>query len=87
MRVILSDFGEAFSPEECRLGKDSHTPLAMRPLGARFEPQVALSYSADIWSLAVAIWEILGMKAIFSSEFTTPDEVVSIHIDVLGPIR
>lgn len=86
-RVILSDFGEAFSPEEeVRRGEDCHTPLAMRPPEARFEPQVALSYSADIWSLAVAIWEILSMKAIFSSEFATPDEVVSQQIDVLGPM-
>lgn len=55
VRVILSDFGEAFAPEGCRLGKDICTPLAMRAQEARFEPQVALSYSADIWSLAVAI--------------------------------
>lgn len=86
VRVILSDFGEAFALNEGRPGKDCCTPLPMRPPEARFEPQVALSYSADIWSLAVAIWEILGMKAIFSSEFTTADEMVSNHIDVLGPM-
>ncbi|KFY10159.1 hypothetical protein V492_05152 [Pseudogymnoascus sp. VKM F-4246] len=83
VRVILSDFGEAFAPEDSRLGKDCCTPLAMRAPEARFEPQAALSYSADIWTLAVAIWEILGMKAIFSSEFTTADEMVSNHI---GPM-
>ncbi|KAK2762653.1 hypothetical protein FQN54_000826 [Arachnomyces sp. PD_36] len=86
-RVLLSDFGEAFAPDsELRPGKDCHTPLAARPPEARFEPQAPLSYSADVWSLAVAIWEILGMKAIFSSEFVTPDEVVSQQIDVLGSI-
>lgn len=86
VRVVLSDFGETFALNEGRPGKDCCTPLPMRPPEARFEPQVALSYSADIWSLAVAIWEILGMKAIFSSEFTTADEMVSNHIDVLGPM-
>ncbi|KAE8151554.1 kinase-like domain-containing protein [Aspergillus avenaceus] len=83
-RVILGDFGEAFSLDEVRRGEDCHTPLAMRPPEARFEPQAPLTYSADIWSLATTIWEILGMKAIFSSEFATADEVVSQQIDVLG---
>jgi serine/threonine protein kinase len=82
--VLLGEFGEAFTPEEFRCGKDCHTPLAARPPEARFEPQAPLSYSADIWSLATAIWDILGMKAIFSSEFATADEMVAQQIDVLG---
>ncbi|KAK2799684.1 hypothetical protein FQN51_006818 [Onygenales sp. PD_10] len=86
-QALLSDFGEAFDVAlEARHGEDCHTPLAMRPPEARFEPQAPLSFSADIWSLATAIWEILGMKAIFSSEFVTADEVTSQQIDVLGPM-
>ncbi|KAB8248397.1 kinase-like domain-containing protein [Aspergillus flavus] len=57
--ILLSDFGETFNPDlEPRLGKDCHTPLAARPPDAWFEIQTSLSYSADIWSLATAIWEI-----------------------------
>lgn len=83
--VLLSDFGESYSPSsEIRHGEDCHTPLAMRPPEARFEPHAPLSYSADIWSLAVAIWEILGMKTVFSNDYITEDELVSQHIDVLG---
>lgn len=82
--MLLGDFGEAFAPEEFRCGKNCHTPLAVRPPEARFEPQAPLSYSADIWSLATTIWDILGMKAIFSSEFATADEMVAQQIDVLG---
>ncbi|PGH04947.1 CMGC/SRPK protein kinase [Blastomyces parvus] len=86
-QVLLSDFGEAFAPAlEARRREDCHTPLAMRPPEARFEPQAPLSFSADIWSLAIAIWEILGMKAIFSSEFATADDITSQQIDVLGPM-
>ena len=80
--VLLGDFGESYSPStELRRGEDCHTPLAMRPPEARFEPQAPLSYPADIWSLAIAIWEILGMKALFSNEYVTEDEMVSQHID------
>ncbi|KAE8139481.1 kinase-like domain-containing protein [Aspergillus pseudotamarii] len=87
-QVLLSDFGETFKPDlELRQGKDCHTPPAGRPPEAWFEPQTSsLSYSADIWSLAVAIWEILGMKAIFSSEYASVDEIISQQIDVLGPL-
>lgn len=82
--LILSDFGEAFSPAtEQRLGKQCNTPLAMKAPEALFEPNNHLSYSSDIWSLGTAIWEILGMKFIFS-ESETQDETVAQQIDVLG---
>lgn len=84
--VLLSDFGESYHVSKIRCGENCHTPLAMRPPEARFEPQAPLSYSADIWSLAIAIWEILGMKALFTNEYITEDEMVSEHIDVLGPM-
>ncbi|KKK24204.1 hypothetical protein P175DRAFT_0508759 [Aspergillus ochraceoroseus IBT 24754] len=84
---LLSDFGEAFSPaSEARLGQDCHTPPAFRAPEAKFESQTPLSYPSDIWSLATAIWEIIGMKAVFSTDFVHEDEIVSQHIDVLGPM-
>lgn len=86
-RLILSDFGEAFEPaSRTRLCQDSRSPLAARPPEARFEPLSPLSFSADIWSLAVAMWNIVGMKPMFSDEFVTPDSVVAQQVDVLGPL-
>lgn len=85
--VLLSDFGEAFSPGVAdRLGEDCHTPLFARPPEAILRPQAPLSYSADIWSLATAIWDIIGMKAIFGSEFMTSNEVVSNQMDLMGSL-
>lgn len=82
--LILSDFGEAFSPAtEQRLGKECNTPLAKKAPDALFEPDIPMSFSSDIWSLGTAIWEILGMKFIFS-ESETLDEIVAQQIDVLG---
>jgi serine/threonine-protein kinase SRPK3 len=82
--LILSDFGEAFSPAtERRLGRNCNIPLAKRAPEAFFEPDEPLSYPSDIWSLGTAIWEILGMKFIFS-ESETQDEIVAEQIDVLG---
>ncbi|KAJ5105522.1 hypothetical protein NUU61_002869 [Penicillium alfredii] len=85
--VLLSDFGESFNPtSEPRRSEDCHTPLAARPPEALFAPQAPLLFSADIWSLAKSIWEILGMKAIFSSEHYSSDELASQQIDILGPL-
>ncbi|KAF2278687.1 kinase-like protein [Westerdykella ornata] len=82
--LILNDFGEAFRPAaEQRLGRDCHTPLATRAPEALFEPDEPLSYPSDIWNLGTAIWEILGMKFIFS-EGETPDQIVAQQTDVLG---
>lgn len=82
--LILSDFGEAFAPAtEQRLGRDCNTPIAKRAPETLFEPDAPLSYPSDVWSLGTAIWEILGMKFIFS-ESETVDEVVAQQVDVLG---
>lgn len=82
--LILGDFGEAFSPAtEPRLGRECNTPVAKRAPEAFFEPDNHISYPSDIWSLGTAIWEILGMKFIFS-ELETQDEIVAQQIDVLG---
>ena len=84
---LLSDFGEAFSPaSETRLGIDCHTPPAFRAPEAKFASQSKLTYSSDIWSLATAIWGIIGMKAIFSTEFVPEEEILAQHVDVLGPM-
>ncbi|RDK43138.1 kinase-like protein [Aspergillus phoenicis ATCC 13157] len=85
-RILLCDFGETFSPSvNPRLGEDCHTPMAFCPPEAIFEPKAPLSYSADVWSLATAIWEILGMKVVFSTDVPY-DEVIAHWMDVLGPM-
>jgi len=86
-RILLGDFGESFSPsEETRLGRHCHIPLPMRPPEAHLDPELPLSYSADIWSLATALWDIVCMKALFSHDFATEDEMVSQHVDIIGPL-
>ncbi|KAJ3485394.1 hypothetical protein NLG97_g6827 [Lecanicillium saksenae] len=85
-RIQLSDFGEAFSPaEKVRLGRDCHTSADFRPPKAHFEPNAPLSFSSDVWSLATAIWDIVGMQALFSSALYTEAEVICQITDCLGP--
>ncbi|KAF6826993.1 protein kinase [Colletotrichum plurivorum] len=69
--LFLADFGEAFAPAaERRLGRNCNTPVAKRAPETLFEPDEPMSYPSDVWSLETAIWEILGMKFIFSESET-----------------
>lgn len=69
-----------------RLGRDCHTPSGARAPESKSEPGAPLTDRSDIWSLATALWEIMGMKPVFSNEFRPKDEIVAQHIDVLGPM-
>src|SRR5699024_10554310 len=75
-RVLLSDFGEAFSPaQEKRF--ESHTPLLIRAPEVRFEPTKPVTFSFDIW-------DILAQKSLSEGFLTNEDDMTCQHIDALG---
>ncbi|PYH90933.1 kinase-like protein [Aspergillus ellipticus CBS 707.79] len=82
--ILLGKYAEKFTLRDTRLGKDCHTPQALRAPEAMFRPNSPLTFASDIWSLATAIWEIMGMKALFSTDFVPEDDIVAQQVDVLG---
>lgn len=81
--VILSDFGEAYSPStEHRY--ESHTPLSFAPPEARLEPEQSLTFLSDVWTLACVIWAILGQRPLFEEFLATQDDITGEQIDILG---
>ena len=83
VRVLLTDFGEAFSPSK-ELRYESRTPLVIRPPEARFEPNKPLSFSSDIWTLACTIWCIIAQRPLFEGFLATEDDMTCEHVDTLG---
>ncbi|PNP74518.1 hypothetical protein FNYG_12141 [Fusarium nygamai] len=82
-KIFLADFGTAFYPDrKSRFG--SSTPLDICPPEARFEPTTPLSFSADIWTLAHAIWAVMGLRTIFGSFLFSEDDVTQEQVDTLG---
>ena len=79
-------FGEAFAPAQELRREDVHTPLPVCASEMFFEHQAPLSYSADIWSMGYAIWQLLSKKRIFSYCRSDDDEMINSHADVLGPL-
>lgn len=82
-RILLSDFGEAF-PYPKELKYTSRTPLAIRPLEARFEPECPLSFQSDIWTLSCTIWSIFAQRPLFEGFLATEDDMTCEHVDALG---
>lgn len=81
--VMLADFGEALAPfTEQRF--HSNTPLTVRPPETRFAPEKPLSFAADIWTLACAIWTILRQRPLIDVFSFTDDYVTREQVDALG---
>ena len=88
-RLLLSDFGEAFypsDPQQKRRGDECHAPLPVLPPETLFEPEKPLSFASDIWTLACAIWSILGPRPLFDGTLATHDDISSQQVDILGPL-
>ncbi|KAK4860831.1 hypothetical protein LT330_004562 [Penicillium expansum] len=82
-RILLTDFGEAFSPSK-EPKYESHAPLVIRPPEAWFEPNKPLSFSSDIWTLACTIWSIIAQRPLFEGFLANEDYMTREHVDTLG---
>ncbi|KAJ9300189.1 hypothetical protein DTO271G3_2306 [Paecilomyces variotii] len=82
-RILLTDFGEAFSPsKEPRY--EYRAPLVICPPEVRFESTKPLSFSSDIWMLACTIWAIIAQRPLFEGLLATEDDTICEHVDALG---
>lgn len=84
-KLCLTDFGTAFDPlQETRLVSFTH--LQNQPPEARFDSTKPLTFSSDIWSLGLMIWEVMGAGPFVSGFLFDQDEVTADLIDALGPL-
>ena len=90
-RVLLTDFGEAFSPSTTTQ-RESYTPLSVTPPEVRFPvdqgqgQDKGLSFPSDIWTLGCTVWAILGQKPLFEDFLATEDDITAEWIDVIGKL-
>ncbi|EJT77626.1 CMGC/SRPK protein kinase [Gaeumannomyces tritici R3-111a-1] len=84
-RVLLTDFGEAFDPiNPGSREPGSRTPNFLAPPEARFVPGAPISFPADIWGLASAIWGCLANHELF--EGITWTDITEDQILVAGDL-
>ena len=57
----------------------------LRPPEANFHDQI-LSFSADIWTLACTLYEVLGKRPLFEGLITDADDVLAENISTVGEL-
>jgi serine/threonine protein kinase len=82
-RIFLSDFGESFQPA-VDVRQHSRTPLILRSPELFMEPTSRVSFPAEIWSLACAVFAIMGQRPLFDTWFPSKDKILEEHVDTLG---
>ncbi|RDA86387.1 hypothetical protein CP532_1076 [Ophiocordyceps camponoti-leonardi (nom. inval.)] len=86
-RLLLNDFRKAFTPKfTSRPGAECYSPIDYLPPDAYLQPEIHLSFSSDIWCLALVIWEIFASQRLFITYDDYPDSVVYQIISILGPL-
>ncbi|TLS28293.1 hypothetical protein PpBr36_01946, partial [Pyricularia pennisetigena] len=79
-RLRLADFGIAFRPaEEARL--KPFAPLYSRSPEALFNQHKPFSFPSDIWSVALALWDMMGQSSLNSGLLFGHDEIVADLMD------
>ncbi|PMB72802.1 Serine/threonine-protein kinase spk-1 [Beauveria bassiana] len=85
--LLLIDFGESFAPKlSTQPCEDCRSHLAARPPESHLEPLSPLSFSADIWCLGLAIWNLFAIRPLFAAAFSPPAAIIAQHVDALGPL-
>lgn len=64
----------------------SYTHLQNRPPEAKFDPTKPLTFSSDIWSLGLMVWEVMGDGPFMSCFLFNWYEVIADQVDALGPL-
>lgn len=82
-RIFLSDFSESFQPA-VDVRRFSHTPLILRSPEILLEPTSRVSFPAEIWSLACAVFAIMGQRPLFDTWFPSKDRILEEQVDTLG---
>jgi serine/threonine-protein kinase SRPK3 len=83
IRIKISDFGEAYFTN--RLApKTLHTPMLLQPPEAFFKEDVGAS--ADVWTLACTLFEILGDCSLFEAFIPNVDDTFAEMVSTLGPL-
>ncbi|KAM0278422.1 hypothetical protein ACHAQH_005177 [Verticillium albo-atrum] len=82
-RLLLSDFGVAFRPED-KDRFESYTPLIYRPPEAFFQPKTPLNLASDIWSLGCVVFELFAHRSLIDGVIAPQDDITAQQVHLQG---
>jgi hypothetical protein len=83
LAIFLTDFSESFQPA-VDVRQFSHTPFMLRSPEILLESTAQVSFPVEVWSLACAVFSLMGQEHLFGSWFPSKDRILAEHIDALG---
>ncbi|KAF2849928.1 kinase-like protein [Plenodomus tracheiphilus IPT5] len=82
-QIFLNDFSESFRPA-VDVPKPSHTPYILLAPELLLEPSSATTFASEIWSLACAMFAVMGQYHLFDTWFPSRDRILEEQVDALG---
>jgi serine/threonine protein kinase len=79
--VIITDYGTSFIASQTA-SPTLHTPALYAPPEDFFKEPITLA--ADIWTLGVVLYEVLGERPLFETFAWDPDDILGEMVNVLG---
>lgn len=86
--VIISDYGTSFIVSRT-LSPTLYTPALYAPPEDLFNEPISQPQAADIWTLGVNLYEVLGERPLFETFAWDRDDIIAEIINTLGkpPVR
>lgn len=81
--VIISDYGTSFIPTQTA-SPTLHTPALYANPGDFFQEPV--TPAADVWTLGVNLYEVLGERPLFETFACGRDDIIGEMVSTLGPL-
>lgn len=81
--VILSGYGTSFVISQTP-SPTLHTPALYAPPEEFFKEPISIPTAADVWTLGVVLYEVLGERALFETFAWDPDDIIGEMINTLG---
>lgn len=83
-QIQICDFGTSFMIDDDVESATLHTPATLLPPEAFFNEKITTPAAADVWTLGLSLYEILGECPLFEVWADDPDDIIGEMVSTLG---
>ncbi|KAK2758675.1 hypothetical protein FQN54_003365 [Arachnomyces sp. PD_36] len=83
--LIISDYGTSFAVSQTKF-PTLHTPALYSPPEVFFNEAITIPTAADIWTLGVVLYDVVGERPLFETFAWDPDDIIAEMVNTLGQL-
>ncbi|PGH10977.1 hypothetical protein AJ79_05128 [Helicocarpus griseus UAMH5409] len=83
--LIISDYGTSFVISRAP-SPTLHTPALYSPPEVFFNEPISIPTAADVWTLGVTLYDVLGERPLFETFAWDPDDIIAEMVNTLGQL-